>query len=64
MDNPVKFLLKSHGDLFKVCYEGWMGLLGDIREYVLDDVFVEHMRDVVGYRVERPYEEKSFGSGK
>ena len=59
-DNPIKFLIKIHGDFFKKSNDGLIELYDDMSGIVGDREFVEHMRDAVEVRVCRYYEERKF----
>lgn len=60
-DNPIKFLIKTHGDFFRSGDGVLIGLYDNMSEIVLDDEFVWHMRDAIEVRVERYYRERVFG---
>lgn len=62
-DNPVKFLIKSEGDFFRDGDGTLMGLLEEMRDIIEDGDFVEHMRDAIGYRTEKYYEERELYEG-
>ncbi|OOM14497.1 DEAD/DEAH box helicase family protein [Clostridium saccharobutylicum] len=59
-DNPVKFLIKTHGEFFKNGEKVVMSLCEDMIGIIEDEEFVWHMRDAIGYRSERYYEERNF----
>ncbi|WP_081300688.1 DEAD/DEAH box helicase family protein [Clostridium beijerinckii] len=63
-DNPVKFLIKSEGKFFDNGENKLMVLMKDMRDVIVDEEFVGHMRDAVMYRAERYYEERSFRNYK
>ncbi|ABR34960.1 DEAD/DEAH box helicase family protein [Clostridium beijerinckii] len=63
-DNPVKFLIKSEGKFFDNGENKLMVLMKDMRDVIVDEEFVGHMRDAIMYRAERYYEERSFSNYK
>ena len=60
IDNPIKFLLKTHGDFFKTQEGAILALYDDMAGILNDDSFKEHMRDAVELRIEKYYEERNF----
>ena len=60
IDNPIKFLMKTHGDFFKGEEGALIALQDDMRVCICDESFKEHMKDAIELRVERYYEERNF----
>ena len=60
IDNPIKFLIKTHGDFFKGEEGALIALQDDMRECICDESFKGHMKDAIEVRVERNYEERNF----
>lgn len=57
-DNPIKFLLKTHGDFFKSSNDCLMGLYDDMKDIIKDRAFIEHMKDAIDYRTEKYYKDR------
>ena len=58
-DNPVKFLIKSEGEFFRDD-DILMGLKEQMSVCVKNVDFIGHMRDAVGYRNKKYYEERKY----
>jgi hypothetical protein len=52
--NPVKYLVKSHGEFFYVDGEDFC-VSGDVDRFRGNKEFVEHFRDAVEFRVREYY---------
>ncbi|AGX42908.1 DEAD/DEAH box helicase family protein [Clostridium saccharobutylicum] len=63
-DNPVKFLIKTHGEFFDNDENVVMSLCDEMKGIIEDEEFAWHMRDAIGYKSERYYEERNFGFNK
>ena len=59
-DNPVKFLIKTHGQFFEKGQDSVIRLCEKLREYIKDDYFIDEVIDSVEYRKVRYYEERNF----
>lgn len=59
-DNPVKFLIKTHGEFFEKDANAVIGLCDELREYIKDKYFVDEVIDSVEYRKVGYYEERCF----
>ena len=58
--NPVKFLLKTHGDFFKE-KEGYiLSLTDDLKEFINNETFKKHMKDAIDLRVTAYYRNRFF----
>ncbi|MGL4108433.1 DEAD/DEAH box helicase family protein [Clostridium sp. LP20] len=57
-DNPIKFLIKTHGDFFRSGDGYLIGIYEDMKDVIRDESFVEHMRDAVEYRTEKYYKDR------
>lgn len=56
--NPIKFLLKTHGDFF-IEKEGYvLSLREELKEIIKDDAFKEHMKDAIDLRVKTYYKHR------
>lgn len=56
--NPIKFLLKTHGDFFKE-EEGYvLALADDIEEFIKNEEFKKHFKDSIDYRVKSYYRDR------
>lgn len=59
-DNPIKFLLKTHGDFLKE-KEGYaLALQNDLKDIIKDEEFKKHMKDAIELRVETYYRNRMF----
>ncbi|MDU6296187.1 DEAD/DEAH box helicase family protein [Clostridium celatum] len=63
-NNPVKFLIKTHGDFFKVKENCVMALQDDLKELINNKAFIEHMKDAIDFRVESYYKNRFFNKEK
>ena len=59
-DNPVKFLLKTHGDFFKINDGYVISLMDDMKDIVVNSIFKEHMKDAIELRTIKYYKERKF----
>ena len=59
-DNPVKFLIKAHGEFFEKGQDTVIKLCDELREFVQNECFVDEVIDSVEYRTLRYYEERNF----
>lgn len=56
--NPIKFLLKTHGDFF-IEKEGYLLALGSyLEEFIKNDYFKKHMKDAIELRVKTYYKHR------
>ena len=62
--NPVKFLLKTHGDFFKEKDNCILALQDDLKELIDNEAFKEHMIDAIDLRVETYYKNRFFNKEK
>ena len=51
MDNPIRFMLQTHGDFFQQKEGVLLALAEDMKEVLKLDAFVKHMKDAINYRV-------------
>lgn len=63
-NNPIKFLLKTHGDFFKDKDGCLMALQDDLKEIVSNEAFKKHMKDAIDFRVESYYKNRFFNRQK
>jgi superfamily II DNA or RNA helicase len=63
-NNPIKFLLKTHGDFFKQKYGCLMSLQDDLKEIISNEAFKNHMKDAIDFRVESYYKNRFFNKEK
>ena len=59
-NNPIKFLLKTHGDFFKEKDGCLMALQDNIKEIISNEAFKKHMKDAIDFRVESYYKNRFF----
>ena len=59
-DNPVKFLIKSHGDFFKGTDGNLIELYNNMEDIINNNVIKEQMLDALMLRTNMYYEERSF----
>ena len=59
-NNPIKFMLKTHGDFFKEKEENIIALQEDLKEIIKNKSFKEEMKDAIEYRVEDYYRNRNF----
>ena len=57
-NNPVKFLLKSAHDFFKEKPDYLLALDDSLAPFIDNEVFKEHFKDAIDYRVTRYYRER------
>ncbi|MBC5629788.1 DEAD/DEAH box helicase [Clostridium sp. NSJ-6] len=57
-NNPVKFLLKTHGDFFKVKEGSVIALQDDLKQFINNEAFKKHMKDAIDLRVETYYKNR------
>lgn len=63
-NNPVKFLLKTHGDFFKEKDNCVLALQDDLKELISNEAFKTHMKDAIDLRVETYYKNRFFNNKK
>ena len=63
-NNPIKFLLKTHGDFFKEKDGCLMALQDDLKEIISNEAFKKHMKDAIDFRVESYYKNRFFNREK
>ena len=63
-NNPIKFLLKTHGDFFKEKDGCLMALQDDLKEIISNEAFKKHMNDAIDFRVESYYKNRFFNRKK
>ena len=63
-NNPIKFLLKTHGDFFKEKDGCLMALQDDLKEIISNEAFKKHMKDAIDFRVESYYKNRFFNRKK
>lgn len=61
-ENPIKFLIKTHGDFFVELTNGMIRLVWGLENIIENIDFVIHMKDAIDYRNDRYYEERSFSN--
>lgn len=59
-DNPIKFLLKTHSDFFKLKDGALIALQDDMKDIINDEAFVSHMKDSIDFRIEKYYSERKL----
>lgn len=57
-ENPVKFLIKTHGDFFKKDDDSIIGLFDDLKEFISNKIFILNMKDSIDFRCGKYYEER------
>lgn len=62
--NPVKFLLKTHGDFFKVNEGSIISLQDDLKQFINNEAFKKHMKDAIDLRAETYYKNRFFNKEK
>ena len=60
-DNPVKFLIKTHGDFFGKEDDSVISLCDEMNQYINSEIFFSNMRDSIEFRCGKYYEERCFG---
>ncbi len=63
-DNPIHFMLKTHGDFFGQKDGALLALAEDLTEASSLDVFAEHMKDAIDYRVMNYYRNRKLDATK
>lgn len=63
-NNPIKFLIKTHGDFFKEKDNCILALQDDLKELIGSKAFKEHMLDAIDLRVETYYKNRFFKKRK
>lgn len=62
--NPIKFLLKTHGDFF-IEKEGYaLALRKDLEEIIKNDAFNKHIKDAIDLRVKTYYKHRYLENHK
>ena len=59
-NNPIKFMLKTHGDFFKEKENNTIALQEDLKEIIENKSFKEEMKDAIEYRVKDYYRNRNF----
>ena len=59
-NNPIKFMLKTHGDFFKEKENNIIALQEELKEIIKNKSFKENMKDAIEYRVEDYYKNRIF----
>ena len=57
-NNPIKSLIKTHGEFFKNGDSKAIEIFEDIEQYIHDDIFIENMKDSIEFRCGKYYEER------
>lgn len=57
-DNPVKFLIKTHGDFFRKNDDAVIALFDEMNKYIKNEVFVSNMKDSIDLRCGKYYEDR------
>lgn len=57
-DNPIKFMLQTHGEFFKGDSDGCMELSDELNGMLKNEAFVKHMKDAIDYRVMEYYRKR------
>ena len=63
-NNPIKFLLKTHGEFFKEKEECLIALQDDLKDIISNEAFKKHMKDSIDFRVESYYKNRFFNRKK
>lgn len=63
-NNPIKFLIKTHGDFFKSKDGCLISLQDDIRDIISNESFKKHMKDAIDLRVATYYKNRFFSNEK
>lgn len=63
-NNPIKFLIKTHGDFFKSKDGCLISLQDDIRDIISNKAFKKHMKDAIDLRVATYYKNRFFSNEK
>ena len=59
-ENPVRALVRSEGEFFSGREKGLISLFEDIKNFIENEEFVNHMSDSISYRRYRYYEDRNF----
>ena len=62
--NPIKFLLKTHGDFFVEKEGTVLALRDDLKEIIKDENFKIHMKDTIDLRVKTYYKHRFLENHK
>lgn len=63
-NNPIKFLLKTHGEFFKEKEECLIALQDDLKDIINNEAFKKNMKDSIDFRVESYYKNRFFNRKK
>lgn len=63
-NNPIKFLLKTHGEFFKEKEQCLIALQDDLKDIMSNEAFKKHMKDSIDFRVESYYKNRFFNRKK
>ena len=63
-NNPIKFLLKTHGEFFKEKEQCLIALQDDLKDIISNEAFKKHMKDAIDFRVESYYKNRFFNRKK
>ena len=63
-NNPIKFLLKTHGEFFKEKEECFIALQDDLKDIINNEAFKKNMKDSIDFRVESYYKNRFFNRKK
>lgn len=63
-NNPIKFLLKTHGEFFKEKEQCLIALQDDLNDIISNEAFKKHMKDSIDFRVESYYKNRFFNRKK
>ena len=63
-NNPIKFLLKTHGEFFKEKEQCLIALQDDLKDIINNEAFKKNMKDSIDFRVESYYKNRFFNRKK
>lgn len=63
-NNPIKFLLKTHGEFFKEKEQCLIALQDDLKDIISNEAFKKHMKDAIDFRVKSYYKNRFFNRKK
>lgn len=63
-NNPIKFLLKTHGEFFKEKEQCLIALQDDLKDIISNEALKKHMKDSIDFRVESYYKNRFFNRKK
>ena len=63
-NNPIKFLLKTHGEFFKEKEQCLIALQDDLKDIISNEAFKKHMKYSIDFRVESYYKNRFFNRKK